>query len=518
MSKIQPVKTCYQSANLRQKQGEPTRNPSFCAELTDLPKAAQNLIKDGVRAEMDKKVGPIRKLYKYLADTKGEIQTQLVTAIFTSTLAPAFIAFNPLSHADKKTKEYTAWRQPISAVIAVTGGLAMTLGINSYLDRIHNEGFNKAIDLRSQPSDSYLKAQFKAEYKEAVAKNSLKEFLAKYEPQNISEKLGSTERFNGNTPTKLYKQACIEGYVKTVQCERTKLFTSLIVEDPKGITINETTKVISASVKDPKTGKVSLREIGRNIPNMTTQKELDEYLQNNNLHNRKVSDFLHKEFGFEFYEDGRFKPYTINSKLKSVKARDVLEALGLVQEGKISEPELKEALLRIRQERHAPALAKILKTTVERAKEAFEEVGKDASSNVEFALGEDGVHVKTINLGHLLHPLDYNIEHGRLQEFMDMKMANAMIYLKDSLKGNLKHINGEDDLRAIAENMLKVNAKKMNSHFGNYKFFAAIFCNLFTTAITCTVLNWVYPRIMDRYFPNLSKKDDKADVKEGRAK
>lgn len=518
MSKIQSVNVCCQRANLKQKQGNSTQSPSFCAELSDLPKGAQNFIKDGVRAKMDKNVGPIRKLYKYLADTKGEMQTQVVNAIFTSTLAPAFIAFNPFSRADKKTKEYTAWRQPISAIIALSGVLPATLAVNAYLDKLYNEGYNKSVDLRSNPNGSYLIGQFKAEYKKAEKENRLKEFLAQYEPKNISEKLGSTERFSGNAPTKPYIKACKEGYVKAIQDERMKLFTSLITEDPKSITIDETTKAISVSVKDPKTGKVSVREIGRNIPNLTTKLELTEYLQINNLHNRKVSEFLHKEFGFEFYEDGKFKPYTINAKLKGVKARDVLEALGLIEQGKITEPELKEALLRIRQERHAPALAKKLKTTVKRAQEIFEEFGKDASSNVEFALGEEGVQVKTISLGHLLHPLDYNIEHGRLQEFMDMKMADAVIYLKDSLKGNLKNLDGEADLRTIAGNMLKVNAKKMGSHFDNSKFFAAIFFNLFMTAITCTVLNWVYPRIMDKYFPHLSDKNIKTETKEGRAK
>ena len=83
----------------------------------------------------------LKKVCKFLSDNDGEVQNQVINAVFTTTLAPLMIWKNPFSKKSEKDKAYSALRQPISAAIAVSGGLAGTLAVNKALDKLSNEGY-----------------------------------------------------------------------------------------------------------------------------------------------------------------------------------------------------------------------------------------------------------------------------------------------------------------------------------------------------------------------------------------
>ena len=59
-----------------------------------------------------------------LKNNIGEFQDICINALGTGLLAPIFIKYNPLSKTDEDTRTYSAWRQPISALLAIaTQGL-----------------------------------------------------------------------------------------------------------------------------------------------------------------------------------------------------------------------------------------------------------------------------------------------------------------------------------------------------------------------------------------------------------
>ena len=476
MSKVQQIQSNYQLVS-KERQANFASRPSFGTGLSALPPKAQTFILDGVESRIHQRLGRIGEFYQWLAGTKGEIQSQLINALFTSTLAPIMIAWNPFSKTDKKTKEYTALRQPISAAIAISGGLAMTLGLNRYMDKMYNDGYNKAIDLRLQPNKDYLKLKFRQQH------NIRRPYLNKIEKEQF------------------------KAYLKKVQEERLGLFASLITEKPENIHLDESTKTISIGKRDLQQG----HEI--KVPNLGTRAELEEFWDANSLHRRKFGDFLKDRFGFEFFENGEVKPHVLDSKLSEVHALDFLHEFGLVEPGKVDEEELRKTLLIIRQERNKGTLANLLDISEEEAKQVLEINGKIGSRNVQMTVGEEISNAKAVNLGHFFPHLKYKPNDGTLQALMNKPMAEVLTKFSGIFKGRLEGFNEKANLEYFAKNILKNTAHRMGESAKNYKFFTGIFFNLFTTAVTCTILNWAYPRIVERVFPSLVKDDKKGGNK-----
>ena len=134
--------------------------PSFGAKKLD-PEVINYINKSG---------GKLSRFLNYVGENQGEALNILVTAAGTAIVCPLFIAYNPFSKEDKDTKAYSAWRQPISAVIAVVSQLTITKWFNNALaklastkDKSGNAHFERA-DLRAQPHERYLTRIIKLEH------------------------------------------------------------------------------------------------------------------------------------------------------------------------------------------------------------------------------------------------------------------------------------------------------------------------------------------------------------------
>ncbi len=99
-----------------------------------------------------------QRFFYNLGNKTGEIQTTIINAIGTALVAPIFIAFNPISKEDKETREYSAWRQPISAVLAVATQVGINIPLQSYIDKKASRGeLGPDFDLSIKPAKSYVK-------------------------------------------------------------------------------------------------------------------------------------------------------------------------------------------------------------------------------------------------------------------------------------------------------------------------------------------------------------------------
>lgn len=519
MSRIQSIEPNYrqksQSTNVIPQMPRKSQNSmSFGGEVKVLTaaedlakKKLQDFEKSVIRTVVQKtneRTGWFGKLCNKLGRDDSEIQTQYINAVFTSTLAPAFIAFNPLSKQDKKTKEYTALRQPISAIIAISGGVAMTEVQNRYMAKLASEGHIKAFDLRLAPhKKDYLKHKFNKEYSKATDK---KAFLESCNPEELDP---GKEKFEGNKPTKVYKAACLEGYAKKINKNRQAIFTKLISESPDNIKIEN--GIININGK----------AIEEKIPSIHTQEELNDYLKENNLHNKKFSAFLKQEFDFEFYENDKFKPSSMSKKLEEVKAIDFLERLGLVEKDKLSAEALNKFLGEQYQDKNV--IPKVKGYNTEEATEFIHAIGRDTTRNNHRVMGESIVNNKNLTLGQLFRQLNYKNDDGviteKVQKLMDLDVKKVMEKFsttKDHLLGLIidkkdgKEIKIESKKTIdFATNIIKNKAAKASGEFKNFTKYSGIFFNLFTSAITCTVLNWAYPRVVAAVFPSLVKSDAK---------
>lgn len=489
MSRVNQIQQNYQPVSNQTAMKNYASKQIFRGGLDSLPKDTQKILLNGVEAKIDKRIGKSGKFLKWIADTKGEIQTQSITAVFTTTLAPLMIVANPFTkNKTKEDKEYLALRQPLSAAVSLSGGLAMTLAINHFMETMYNEGHVGSIDLRLEPSKDYSKRYFKKAYKEAKKNGKANEFLAKYDG-DVKADIKANAYKNGH-PSKKYVKECFKtGYLKKMKDQRIDLFTQILSEKPENVKMDSSKNIVIG-------GKNLQENHLAKVKNLDSPDALIEYLNKNSFHRRNFGDFMAERFKFEFYGakdgalKGNLKEEMAETKLSKVKATDFLIQTGLMEEDKIDKNELIKTLSIFQQERN---------------KSPMEKQGKLASRITEMKVGEEIGKADSISLGQFFHQLGIKQSNGELQKLMKMKTADALLLLNGKLKGKLKGYDDKADLKSIAKNQLKNTAKRVASYSDKHKFFIGIFFNLFTTAVTCTILNWAYPRFVEAFFPNLVK-------------
>ena len=82
-----------------------------------------------------------QKIMNKLAKNMGEVQNIIFNSLGTGLVAPIFIKWNPLSKTDEDTRTYSAWRQPISAVLAVVTQAGITAPFNTLINNMSNSGY-----------------------------------------------------------------------------------------------------------------------------------------------------------------------------------------------------------------------------------------------------------------------------------------------------------------------------------------------------------------------------------------
>ena len=80
------------------------------------------------------------RVLKKLAANSGEIQNIIINSIGTGLVAPIFIKYNCFSDTDEDTRTYSAWRQPLSAVLAVVTQCGLTAPFYKIFDNWANKG------------------------------------------------------------------------------------------------------------------------------------------------------------------------------------------------------------------------------------------------------------------------------------------------------------------------------------------------------------------------------------------
>ena len=97
-----------------------------------------------------------------LAEGMGEVQNICINALGTGLVAPIFIKYNPLSKADEDTRTYSAWRQPISAVLAVVTQAGMVAPFNSVISNMAYTGeYPEEYNMSNLKDEKYIRKLLK---------------------------------------------------------------------------------------------------------------------------------------------------------------------------------------------------------------------------------------------------------------------------------------------------------------------------------------------------------------------
>lgn len=560
MSSVKSIQPNYQPKVILAKKtpakSKLANNPSFGSEMPndEVIKAFRKGLK-----------GPVASIAEFLNDNDGEVQAQLLNALFTTTLAPFMIAFNPFSKEDSKTKKYTAARQPISAVIAIAGGVGLTIPINNFVSKLGSEGYIKFLDMRMAPDKDYLKNGFNKEYKEAVKNNTLDKMRDKYftnkseidnehlAPKTILQKFMS-------------KQKLKQAYNKVRKDEVKDFYTQLISLDTDNIKFKNGHVVLENGK-----GKILKNEKGieykRIIPNITKKEELEAYLNEININKRSFGNLMKEVFNVEFFSDGKLKSHGIDEKLSGIKAKDFLEKTGLVEKVNIEgflasiaklrqnetaakelEQTLTETLVKMNKNgalahetwikefltKTSPNMAKkevknltqkiseVINVSTSKDKSLMNDlskkiltiIGKDNNRNLQNTVGEDLINAQNMTLKQLMERLGLyeKTDKVTLQSLMDSKVKETLDKFATKLKKagieELKDFDPKAQPLKFAKGIMSDKIKRLESFFKTFTKYNGIFTNLVIVSITCTVLNWAYPRIVEKIRPEWVKKDD----------
>lgn len=406
------------------------------------------------------------KFMKKLSKNLGEVQNTMINAIGTAFIAPIFIKYNFLSDTDEDTRTYSAWRQPISAVLTVATQVGLTAGP---FNRAFAEMANKGV-----LSDEYNQTAFKDE---AFIRKELKKQHPDYVPAQI------------NAEVKEILAAQKEDLVNNIRNNNTikisKYKKDGLFDVDKSVFDNAVTGTIDKLIKseedelkrlrsDKQTNRIKRRDFYRthNKETLDFMTEVENIVNSNNLQDAKS---LLKD---------KIKTMSGQDELKQIATEIVDLATAEVPKDDV---ETSNAIKEAMQEK----IAKVRRTA--------ENYGPTRMANkeaVEAAVKQE----LSQRVADVEETLNYFKElKGEIAKGKSVKEIEELIAqkAKSSKRVGSKATNFAGKVAEMFKTQVKGNIA-CNKQIGGLIVALAI------APLTCELLNVIYPIFMDAVFPNLS--------------
>ncbi len=489
-------------------------NPQFTGNYVKVAKTGSDFILDLIPGKK-----AIEKMKK-LDVLKGELGGILITALGTGLVAPIFIAYNPFVKAPKdatpeekqeveNTKQYTAMRQPISAVLAALFQAGVLNPIDKCLDKWTNDpnySKNVRVDLDQSAlnKESYLKRikakEMRQEVKDGKASYSSKklfeEELARRVKQaqadqvsDLAEQLNKTgriqigQRFMEDKTVAEFINKQLDSYIKSA--EKLKV-------DASGIDYDEL-KVHMDKLK--KGANIDIKEFGIDQSGIGFYTERARMIMQNEEPIRRLFDknVLPKgEKELEAYLKGLLN--TSESSDMKLLIQEVLDHTPSVRESRCQRTiERIDKIKRACGGEYSPKA--YLQSMLDRNSEVDRLIKSLEESRIQDASTIKSKGIMQV-LDDIVKKCHFDVNNQKLSDVLD----GSGVFQSDK-KGLVKKVS--EDIIKQYKKFIEKNYKGINQITK-----VAIGVGI-TLPITCTALNWVYPRLMELCFPKLAgiKKD-----------
>ena len=454
-----------------------------------------------IKKEMTEAAQKCRGVQGFLVKCKtgqGENLNNIVTAVGTAGVAPIFIINNPLAKEDKQTKEYTAARQPISAVITLAFQLPIMNAYNKMLDRIATTYHLDRCDLSAKPQKSYLEDAVKFEYKKykdtfnpatdgkmipktefCTTRTEIKQNTA-FQDQLRDIRLAALN----NTPLpEFFARQLKDNKIPDrlliapadVEKAQKELFSTFIKEK---FNINPADYAIK-TIKDLNKNKniKKLKELGIEI-NRETKKELKAYIKEN------IDRVAMRDINALMHSHAKIKLYT------SLEARKAQAELQEYHRQLLINKTPKNEINRLMDIKNDELLDGIMERAKALRDAAPEEVAPDS---------------RVMN----------KLEAETLVEKLRLKIDSPK--RDDHLINHLKTEHGttyETALRSVRiKKWLTARINNSEKFLSDFKQKSGLVVGLAILPFSCGLLNWAYPRIMEEWFPELAHSKANSDKK-----
>lgn len=404
-----------------------------------------------------------------LADSMGEIQNIIINAVGTGLVAPIFIKYNPLSKTDEDTRTYSAWRQPLSAVLAIATQASMVAPFNNLINWMANTG---------KLPDPYNKTNFQDD-------KYLAKIIKKTNPNLSKEQLSIAVK---NEQAKQYKEL-LENlrnknaiYIKQHKAPAKQMDEALY----KNLLIETVDSMI--------------KEDNKKLENCGTTKHKrairSEFFRKHNDNAKQVLTNI-KNDTKDFTKIEEYKNY-LSSKVKSLKAEQAdNEIITMVKEVR------DRAKIKPQDENAEKALISEVKNKITKMMKQV-----NTYSNI---LSEEDV-MKHVDESIQTSKTALEKSISTLNEIKTQLNTPDSISIKDiekQIAQKLKESNITDECSiktSFAKKVIEKYKSNIEGTLKGYKQFTGLVISLAVLPVSCYLLNWIYPQFMDALFPNLSNK------------
>lgn len=454
----------------------------------------------------------LKGLYS-LGANNGENLNNIVTAVGTAAVAPIFIRFNPLSNEDPKVKAYSALRQPLSACLALGVQLPVMTAYNYLLDKWAASGKVRRIDLSANPPKSLLKKYAKLQYEQ-----DLREFYARgNKPEDLVNVL-----YKGRTKKQYIEDILNNARAKVFYDKRDKLrelakegkpITTSILKDEHGKVVDWFHPTTLEEIKDLEFVKPEeldkarkdvyidvLKKFGINTDDKKFFDVKFDWSDPNPYQKREDMISGKIEIPDKLKE---FKKSVIKKELKrnNIKYSNFAETLERTAEEKAIERVKKDIAEEIAVKLETSkafnnltalfedAKDKIVNNTSIRTKDKLQEIAKAE---------QDILNAHIEKLEQKLATLTDASEIKKLERIIE-KLSNKKIadirFHGDTIEEVAKSVK--------VKRWLKAEINRREGVFKNFKKLSGLVFGLAILPFTCGLLNWAYPRFMEKFFPDL---------------
>ncbi len=526
------------------KQRTPVKNAAT-VHFGAISKAAHSHL---LKTTTESKMPSVLRLLKKAEVLKGEVGGILITAIGSGLVAPVFIAFNPLSKKDEDTKKYTALRQPVSAVLSILIQIGLTTPLSKLYDILSNKGkLGKFIELSHERlhSDSYLKKRIEDANKSTpLSDNKLQIELTEAKDKNIAkvaEELRTKGYIEYHSNNKKIDGENIAKYIKGALDRRIKE-QDLIIKSVNDNLIKEKSKrAFVLLTKDTSGNKNVVFELSNKLRSVENKDEalsiIDEwkirYAKNNPDLMGLANEFVRRDLtdlkARAIHTIDKIEIFTTaveNSKLLVQNYDEIIQ--NLIKYDKASyeqKADILKNLERIAGKRTGQEQVGGLHQYIDKIKslnnrKVRNDYINDVISRIRNFVAADGdleEILKVYQNGFYSDKKRFAIESKKILEKLNGAIKDKVDNVIETLTNIRKKLKLKNN-QEIAEEVVTQIRENVEKNFKGFKQVTNILVGVFITLpLTCTALNWVYPRFMEVFFPNLanSKKSDAPEEKVG---
>lgn len=502
--------------------GQIARNRVYLGEIKDttsftgVPAAATEKVSDILLKLFPGKIRVMLKAHENM----GEIQNQMINAVGTGFVAPLFIKFNPMSDTDENTRTYTAWRQPVSAVLAVATQCAIVKPFNDLIRWMSDIGYlgqnyNKTL----APSNNYIEKLIKEQNpNKKYTKEELKaevESIQKQKEKALEKMISNNEIIFDKTSRKGGKTV-IE---KAPMSEND--FKQLVSDTIDSIINSEEAQKLEATTL--KTSKKMERALFYNKNAEDSRKVLE-----------RISNKINNEYTEADFSTDKIK--SIHTELNK-EFKEIIKELKTEAKADPSKKETNAELIKIvkglksRNIGNEPETIRIMKYKVDDMLGELNIVSAKKSTseivdyiNKKIARRTNAIDSVISTLSELKTKLlNSEISISQAQEVINEKIKASTKAVEEKLKAQgitgeeiLEHPEYKESLASrmkqkigsLAGSVRKQLAKNQKANIDAAQRWTGLFVSLAILPVTCWMLNKIYPWFMDLAFPNLSNKKD----------